>query len=139
MHLPGLLLLAAALASAERQVLDEVNAHRRANGMGALAWHEPAAGEARRHCAQVLAGKAAGPHAGFERRAERLRAAAGARRVGENVFLQERGAFRAERAVEAWLASEGHRRTIEGPYELSGVGVVERGNQVCAAQIFLGK
>lgn len=135
----GLLLLASSLTGLEREVLDQVNAHRRAAGLNALAWNERAAAEARTHCGRVLAGKAAGPHDGFEGRAERLRRAARARRAGENVFLMENGAFRADRAVEAWLESEGHRSAIEGPFEMSGVAVVMRGSRACAAQIFLGR
>lgn len=133
------LLFMAALAGAERDVLEQVNAHRKVKGLSALVWHEAAAQEARRHCGRVLAGTARGPHAGFEERAARLRRATGARRAGENVFLQDNGPFVAERAVQAWLKSRGHRRAIEGPFEISGVGLVSRGGRVCAAQIFLGR
>lgn len=139
MVLWGLLLLAASLPALERDVLDQVNAHRRAAGLAELVWNERAAAEARAHCANVLAGRAAGPHDGFERRAERLRRTARARSAGENVFLMENAAFRAERAVQAWLDSEGHRSAIEGPFEMTGVGVVQRGSRACAAQIFLGR
>jgi len=131
--------MAAALGAAEQQVLEEVNAHRRAQGLAALAWHEPAAAEARKHCSRLLAGKTAGPHDGFSERAARLRRATGARRAGENVFLQDRGQFHPAAALSAWLASDGHRSTLEGPFELSGVGVVERGGRVCATEIFLGR
>ncbi len=134
-----LLLLAASLPGLERAVLDQVNAHRRAAGLNALAWNERAAAEARAHCGRLLAGKAAGPHDGFEQRAGRLRRAARARSAGENVFLMENGEFRPERAVRAWLASEGHRSAIEGPFEMTGVAVVMRGSRACAAQIFLGR
>jgi len=134
-----MLLMAAALGAAERQVLEEVNAHRRAQGLAALGWHEPAAAEARRHCGRLLAGGAGGPHDGFRERAARLRRSTGARRAGENVFLKDRGRFHPSDALAAWLDSEAHRRTLEGAFELSGVGVVERGGMVCATQIFLGR
>lgn len=129
----------AALAGAEQQVLEQVNRHRLAEGLGALVWNEAAAREARRHCSRVLEGKARGPHAGFEQRAARLRRATGARAAGENVFLLANGPFVADKAVTAWLTSEGHRRAIEGPFEWSGVGVVALGQNACAAQIFLGR
>jgi len=132
-------LMAAALGAAEQQVLEEVNAHRRAQGLAALAWHEPAAAEARKHCSRLLAGKTAGPHDGFSERAARLRRATGARRAGENVFLQDRGQFRPASALSAWVHSEAHRRTLEGPFQLSGVGIVMRAGEVCATQIFLGR
>lgn len=137
--LAELVLLGAVLAGAEHAVLDEVNAHRRAAGLEALVWNEPAAAEARRHCRNVLRGAARFPHAGFEQRAARLRQATGATRAAENILLVEGGGFRASRAVAEWLASPGHRGSIEGPYELSGVGLAERSGRVCAAQIFLGK
>jgi uncharacterized protein YkwD len=135
----GLMLAAAAAAGPEREVLEQVNVHRRAAGLSELVWNAGAAEEARRHCGRVLAGLAAEPHEGFALRAARLRREEGAKQVGENVFLQENGAFRAARALEAWLASESHRRTLEGPYDQSGVGVVIRGRRACAAQIFLGR
>ncbi len=135
----GLLLLASSLTGLEREVLDQVNAHRRAAGLAELVWNEQAAAEARTHCGRVLAGKAAGPHDGFPQRAGRLRRAARATRAGENVFLMENGAFRADRALASWLGSEGHRQAIEGPFDQTGVGVVTRGNRACAAQIFLGR
>lgn len=134
-----MILLLSAAAAPERDLLDLVNGHRRAAGLGELAWHDAAAAEARAHCGRVLEGKTSGPHDGFAARAERLRRAAGARRAGENVFLMENGRFRAERAIEAWLSSDGHRRTLEGPFDLTGVGVVTRGSRACAAQIFLGR
>lgn len=132
-------LLLAVLAGAERQVLEQVNRHRTAAGLGLLAWNETAAQEARRHCGRLLEGKAREPHEGFAERAERLRRATGRRRTGENIFLLESGPFLAEKAVEAWLSSNGHRHTIEGPFESSGVGVVRLGRKACAAQIFLGR
>lgn len=129
----------AALAGAEQQVLQQVNLHRRAEGLGDLAWNEAAAQEARRHCGRLLEGKALDAHSGFRQRVARLRRTTGARAAGENVLLMENGRFVAGRAVDAWLASEGHRRAIEGPFEWSGVGVVAQGTRVCAAQIFLGR
>ncbi len=139
MMLLWMLLMSAPLAGADRQVLEEVNRHRRAEGLRALAWHEAAAREARRHCAQLLEGRAAEPHAGFDGRAVRLQRAAGAARVAENVFLQEGEVFHARRAVESWLSSEGHRKAVEGPFEMSGVAVRVRNGRVCAVQIFLGQ
>lgn len=135
----ALMLAAASAAGPEREVLEQVNVHRRAAGLSELVWNAGAAEEARKHCGRVLSGLAAEPHAGFTQRAGRLRREEGAKQVGENVFLVDNGAFRAARAVEAWLTSESHRRTLEGPYEQSGVGVVMRGKRACAAQIFLGR
>jgi uncharacterized protein YkwD len=133
------LLMMAALAGAEQQVLQQVNLHRRAEALGELVWNEAAAQEARQHCERLLKGKARDAHSGFRQRAARLRRVTGARTAGENVFLMENGGFQAEKAVHAWLASEGHRRAIEGPFEWTGVGVVALGTRVCAAQIFLGR
>jgi len=133
------LLTMAVLAGAEQQVLEQVNRHRMAEGLGALVWNEAAAHEARRHCSRVLEGKSSAPHAGFAQRAARLRRATGARTAGENVFLLANGPFVADKAVTAWLTSEGHRRAIEGPFEWSGVGITALGNRACATQIFLGR
>lgn len=135
----GILFLAASLPGLEREVFEQVNAHRRAAGLAELVWNERAAVEARSHCGRVLEGRTSGPHDGFAGRAERLRRMAGALRAGENVFLMEDGRFRAERALGAWLESRDHRSAIEGPFAMTGVGVVMQGGRACAAQIFLGR
>lgn len=134
-----LILSGALLGGAERAVLDEVNAHRRALGLAELAWSDPAAAEARRHCSAILSGAAREPHSGFEKRAARLERMNGASTVAENVLLVEGRSFSPRDAVARWLASSGHRRSIEGPYALSGVGISGRNGRVCAVQIFLGR
>jgi uncharacterized protein YkwD len=137
--LSELVLVGAMLASAEHAVFDEVNAHRREIGLPALIWNEAAAAEARRHCRNVLRGSARSPHAGFAQRAARLRQATGATRAAENILLAGGNGFRVGRAVAEWLASPDHRSSMEGPYEMSGVGLAQQGGATCAAQIFLGR
>ncbi|GIU74746.1 MAG: hypothetical protein KatS3mg004_1833 [Bryobacteraceae bacterium] len=133
------ILLAGVLAAgAEHAILDEVNAHRRQLGLRALDWNDRAAGEARRHCGALLRSAAADPHAGFQQRAARLMRETGAKSVAENVLLMEGGGFTPRQALEGWLKSTGHRRSIEGDFLMSGVGVAQRGSAVCAVQIFLG-
>jgi uncharacterized protein YkwD len=43
-------------------------------------------------------------------------------------------------AVQGWLESPGHRENIEGPYELTGVGVASNAKgEVYFTQIFVGR
>jgi uncharacterized protein YkwD len=135
----ALVLLAALSAgSTEREVLGEVNRYRAGRGLAALAWNEAAAEEARAHCRNLLTGPVTSPHAGFDGRVARLKKKVAFRQAAENVgllSLRDRvGGF----VVRMWSSSDTHRRNLEGPYERTGIGVVQSNGMVCATQILLG-
>jgi uncharacterized protein YkwD len=79
-------------------------------------------------------------HTGFAERAAKLRHALAARRTAENVAFDQGHRDPAAVTVRGWLASPGHRENIEGPYELTGIGVVSNGKgEVYFTQIFVGR
>jgi uncharacterized protein YkwD len=42
--------------------------------------------------------------------------------------------------MRGWLASRGHRESIEGPYELTGVGVVSNAaGEIYFTQLFVAR
>jgi uncharacterized protein YkwD len=62
------------------------------------------------------------------------------RRTAENVAFDQGHPDPPAAAVRGWLASCGHRENIEGPYELTGVGVVSNAKgEVYFTQIFVGR
>jgi uncharacterized protein YkwD len=62
------------------------------------------------------------------------------RRSAENVAFNQGHRDPAADAVRGWLASRGHRENIEGPYELTGVGVVSNAKgEFYFTQIFVGR
>ena len=61
-------------------------------------------------------------------------------RAAENVAFNQNARAPAAEAVEGWLASRGHRKNIEGPYALTGVGVATAATgEVYLTQLFVGR
>ncbi len=131
---------ASATRTLERAVADAVNAHRAAAGLPELAWSERAAGLAREHSAAMAAGRAEFGHDGFEQRTRTLRESLPLRRAAENVSMHSArpDAELVQAALDRWLASRVHRRNIEGPFQLSGVGAARATDgSVFFTQIFV--
>jgi uncharacterized protein YkwD len=95
---------------------------------------------ARLHSAAMAAGRTPLGHEGFADRVETLSRVMSCRRTAENVAFNQGYRDPAADAVHGWLASRGHRENIEGPYELTGIGVVSNAaGEVYFTQIFVGR
>lgn len=127
-----------ASAPVEKDILAGVNRLRAERGLPVLEWSEPAAEEARTHCRKLLSGPVTSPHAGFDGRVARLRKRLSFREAAENVGLLSLTGKVANVVVKMWSGSPTHRRNLEGPFALTGVGIVQTNGMVCAAQILLG-
>jgi uncharacterized protein YkwD len=108
----------------ERQVHERVNAHRSLLGLAPLQ-HDPVlASLARDHSEWMARGERPFGHDGFD---DRVRAAHEARALGavsENVASNNYPSNQvAGLAVRGWVKSSGHRRNIEGRFDMAGVGV----------------
>jgi uncharacterized protein YkwD len=124
----------------ERTVSALVNRHRRSLGLRPLAEDSTIMQQARLHSAAMAAGKTPLGHSGFDDRVATLRRVLATRRTAENVAFNQGHRDPAEVAVRGWLASRGHRQNIEGPYELTGVGVASNAKgEVYFTQIFVGR
>lgn len=121
---------AEAMSELERHVLAKLNEVRRERGLRPLRLSAPLGAAAERHS------RAMGRHGFFEhesldgssfwRRVKRFYGARGYRSwsVGENLLWSTPG-LDADRAVELWLSSPGHRRNILTPrWREIGLGVV---------------
>jgi len=127
-------------AALERAVFALVNRHRRSLGLRPLADDSAITRQARLHSAAMAGGKTPLGHSGFDDRVTTLRRVLAARRTAENVAFNQGHRDPAEVAVRGWLASPGHRENIEGPYELTGVGVASNAKgEVYFTQIFVGR
>lgn len=123
-------------AALERRIHDLVNGHRAARGLPPLAYDERVATIAREHSARMAASGRLG-HEGFEGRVAAARAFLPLAAAAENVAYDGRSPP-ADRIVQGWIGSAGHRRNIEGAYSLTGIGVVRTATGVhYATQIFL--
>jgi uncharacterized protein YkwD len=123
----------------EHEVHARINAHRNGRGLRALAYDEQLAGIARSHSAAMASGGRAFGHAGLEERSSAAGAVYSLRSFAENVAVNS-GPDVAARAAEGWMGSAGHRRNIEGDFEVTGVGVV-RGTdgRFYLTQVFLAQ
>ena len=127
-------------AALERAVSALVNRHRRSIGLPPLADDPAIARQARLHSAAMAAGRTPFGHAGFADRVGTLRRVMATRRTAENVAFNQGHRDPAAVAVHGWLESPGHRENIEGPYELTGVGVASNAKgEVYFTQIFVGR
>ena len=124
----------------EQAAFELVNHHRRERGLPALALDPRITRQARLHSAEMAAGRTPLGHEGFEDRTKALRRVIPWRATGENVAFNRGHRDPAAEAVRGWLASRKHRENIEGPYQLTGVGVATNAaGEVYFTQIFIGR
>lgn len=105
----------------ERDVFERINRYRASRGLPELRQSDQLAEVAREHSREMAAGHVPFGHYGFHERAARLD---GYRSISENVaFNNYPDAGSAERAVEGWISSPEHHKSIVGAYEVTGIGV----------------
>ena len=128
------------LAAIEGEVVTRVNRYRHAEGLPPLSNDSRVAAIARGHSRAMASGQSGFGHGGFRDRTKAVEGKIPYSRVAENVARHRRRAS-AEIpavAVEGWVGSRGHRRNIEGPYALTGVGAaVGTDGSVYLTQIFV--
>jgi uncharacterized protein YkwD len=95
----------------ESEIVSLVNAHRTSLGLSALSTLNIVSGVADGHTDYMIEVGALS-HDNFAERAQILMEQAGAKTVGENVGY---GYSTAEGVVNAWIASDGHRKIMENP------------------------
>ncbi|AFK02424.1 SCP-like extracellular [Emticicia oligotrophica DSM 17448] len=122
----------------EQSVLDYVNQHRRGKGLAPLKMMPIITAEALKHSKNMADGRVDFGHDGFEGRADRLMSQIEqSNAISENVAY---GKFTAQEVVNRWLQSAGHRKNIEGKFNLTGIGIVRRNDgYIYFTQIFLNK
>jgi uncharacterized protein YkwD len=126
------------VAAIEAEVLTLVNNHRKGRGLAEVQLNNVLASEARTHSSNMASGAVPFGHNGVNNRIANIRAALnGIRGWGENVAY---GYSSAASVMEGWLNSPGHRRNIEGNFNLLGVGIAANSNgRLYYTQIFVNK
>lgn len=122
----------------QQSVLDYVNQYRRGKGLAPLKMMPIITAEALKHSKNMADGRVEFGHDGFEGRADRLMSQIEqSNAIAENVAY---GKFTAQEVVNRWLQSVGHRKNIEGKFNLTGVGIIKRNDgYIYFTQIFLNK
>lgn len=109
------------LSIIENDIHEEVNRYRRNKGLTPLQPHPLLKAEADRHSQNMAAHKVAFGHAGYDDRKYRiLTKLQTATAIAENAAF---GKLSASVVVSKWLQSPGHKKNIEGRYNLTGIGV----------------
>ncbi len=125
----------------ERRTYDVVNDYRVSIGLPALEYSEALAAIARQHSQNMATGRSSFGHAGAP---VRMRAAQDIIRLktfAENIAFNNAPAHRApRRALSGWLGSQSHRKTIEGEFDLTGVGSARgEGGFIYLTQLFVDR
>jgi uncharacterized protein YkwD len=120
------------------EILKYVNEHRASLGLNALVMNDVINTEAEGHSRNMANHKVPFSHDGFDGRADRIRKAiTSVFGWAENVAY---GANNAREAVDMWLKSPGHKKNIEGNYNLTGIGVAKSADgSLYFTQIFINK
>jgi uncharacterized protein YkwD len=107
-----------------KSIHDLVNKHRKRKGLPMLAWSDHFAKASENHSVSMMRGRTAFGHNGFESRVKSIAAKEGNLKAwAENVAKGEMGA---EEVVKGWLNSPGHRKNIEGKYNITGIGIAQK-------------
>ena len=116
----------ATTADLEQHVHRLVNEHRAAQGLTPLTFSPEISTIARRHSQAMATGRVGVGHEGVKVRQQEIAGFIKLRGIAENVAANREGSARAgDMAVADWLSSLGHRRNIEGSYDLTGVGITQ--------------
>ncbi|HYH03450.1 MAG TPA: CAP domain-containing protein [Bacillota bacterium] len=111
------------LSPIELQAFEKINDYRRDKGLQPLAVDERIINQARIHSRNMGNGVTPFGHEGFN---ERVNASGvNFKTAAENVAYNQGYNDPAANAVEGWIKSEGHRKNIEGDYNLTGMGVFQ--------------
>ena len=109
----------------ERQVFAGINAYRQSKGKAPLARHPGLDRIAREHAREML-GRGKMDHKGYHSRSFYAQSDHGLGNMAENVLWGRglRDAGLAERMVQSWISSRGHRMNLLYDNEYTGIGVV---------------
>ncbi len=115
-------------AKIEDEILFYVNDYRVKKGLPALQMSAEISVEAEKHSADMASNKMAFGHDGFEERVKIISKKIGVlQSSAENVAY---GNLSPKEVVDIWLKSPGHRKNIEGKYNLTGIGIATGKNDV---------
>ena len=120
------------------EVLKLINEHRSSMGLGSLKMSTTISQAAEKHSHNMATKKIPFGHDGFDGRMKGLRdQLKNVTGWAENVAY---GPQTAPEVVDMWLHSPGHKKNIEGDYNITGIGIVKGvDGQPYYTQIFLKK
>ncbi|NJK75780.1 MAG: CAP domain-containing protein [Microcoleus sp. SU_5_6] len=112
-----------ALSDLEKAVNQQVNQYRASKKLPPLSVDPRISQIARIHSENMAKGKVKFSHDGFETRAKSI--VIPYQSFAENVAYNMGYSDPVRNAVEGWIKSEGHRKNIEGQFNLTGIGIAK--------------
>lgn len=119
-------------------ILQLVNEHRAAKHLPPLEMFDNISDAAEKHSTDMAKKRVPFGHDGFDERVDGLMIKIkGANAAAENVAY---GAPTAADVVRMWLNSSGHRKNIEGNFNMTGIGIAQdKDGRLYYTQIFINK
>jgi uncharacterized protein YkwD len=128
---------ASSTAAFERSVFRQINNYRKKKGLSLLSSNATITRQARQH-SQDMADSRVLSHDGFNSRVDTIGESISYRSAAENVAYNMGYSAPDQQAVEGWIKSTGHRKNIEGNYNLTGIGVAKNARgEYYFTQIFI--
>ncbi len=116
-------LASSSIADLETAVNEQVNQYRASKKLPPLSIDPRITKQARIHSENMASGKVKFSHDGFEGRAKAL--AIPYQSVAENVAYNMGFSDPVRNAVDGWIKSDGHRKNMEGQFNLTGIGIAK--------------
>ncbi|MEG4107126.1 CAP domain-containing protein [Microcoleus sp. S13_C5] len=111
------------ITNLEKAVNQQINQYRASKKLPPLSIDPRISQIARIHSENMASGKVRFSHDGFEGRAKAITLPY--QSVAENVAYNFGFSDPVRNAVEGWIKSEGHRKNIEGQFNVTGIGVAK--------------
>ncbi|MDB5232982.1 MAG: hypothetical protein JWN76_3787 [Chitinophagaceae bacterium] len=122
----------------DRDILFYINQYRASLGKQPLQWNDAVYVQAEKHSANMAARRTAFGHTGFPERITAISRQLGF--IGASAENVAYGQQSAQEVVNGWINSSGHRKNIQGDYNLTAVGTATaRDGSIYFTQIFVRK
>lgn len=120
----------------QKNILEGINAYRLERGLTPLKLEGAISKIATSHSEDMAENAIPFGHDGFKNRMEKIFQQFHSKWIAENVAYA--GDKNSQTIINLWLNSKGHRKNIEGNYNLTGIGIAkDKDGSIYATQIFL--
>jgi uncharacterized protein YkwD len=109
----------------EQALLDEINSYRQSRGLKTLKLNDVVTAQARLHSMNMAYGRVRFGHDGFKDRANYIRSYYSVLDIAENLAVNKGYKDPVDVAFQTLMASPGHRKNIDGSYDITGIGVTK--------------
>ncbi|MBD1807035.1 CAP domain-containing protein [Microcoleus sp. FACHB-SPT15] len=112
-------------AALEQSVHQQINKYRQSRNLPPLALDARISEQSRLHSQAMASGKVPFSHNGFEARVKAIGQSIPYGSAAENVAYNQGYSNPDQQAVEGWIKSPGHRKNMEGQFDVTGIGITK--------------